>query len=184
VSAPPAKTPFSALVVVPAGELWEPIQRIRREYDRKVDRWMPHATLLHPFLPHERFDEAQPMIAEACASIEPFEATLATFRSFDHGRDRFTMWLALDPPEPFRALHAALQPRFPGCDDVARFAGGFTPHLSVGQADGRPELEERMERIRSDWVPLRLVVKEVALISRAGEEPFKVDRVVPIGGPR
>jgi hypothetical protein len=36
----------SAVVIIPPEELWIPIQKIRKKYDRQINRWMPHITLL------------------------------------------------------------------------------------------------------------------------------------------
>ena len=35
------KTHKSAVVIIPPEEIWEPIQKIRRLYDRQGHRWMP-----------------------------------------------------------------------------------------------------------------------------------------------
>lgn len=40
----PAKTHRTAVVAMPPPEVWEPIQAIRRQHDRNVQRWMPHIT--------------------------------------------------------------------------------------------------------------------------------------------
>ncbi len=41
----------TGLVVIPPEAAWPPIQAIRAEHDRKLRRWMPHITLIYPFLP-------------------------------------------------------------------------------------------------------------------------------------
>jgi 2'-5' RNA ligase len=175
-----AKTFHTALVVIPPESLWEPIQQIRRRFDRHVTRWMPHVTLLYPFRPREAFEEAERRIREACAGIAPFETTLAEFRSFAHGPTSHTMWLHPDPPEPWLRLYGALQAAFPDCDDVAKYDGGFTPHFSVGQARLPADLQERLGLIRADWHPLAFEVRELSLLVRDGEEPFRVDRAIPL----
>lgn len=176
------KTPLSALVVIPPEEVWEPIQRIRRKYDRKIDRWMPHINLLYPFRPRERFDEAAPRIGEALKGFPPFMVTLKELRHFAHGNDRFTMWLEPDPAEPLVKIQSALQALFPDCTEVSSFEGGYVPHLSVGQARGARFLEGRMKEIRAFWTPLRFEVREVALIARTETTRFEVHRTIPLGG--
>jgi len=176
------KTNLSAIVAIPPSEVQEPIERIRRKFDKKIDRWMPHINLLYPFLPREAFDEAAPRMAEALKGIAPFSVTLGRLRQFSHGYDRFTMWLEPQPSEPLVKIQAALQALFPECGEVANFEGGFVPHLSVGQARGTRFLEARMEEIRSWWRPLQFTLGEVALIARPEEAPFEVVRTVPLGG--
>lgn len=40
----------TAVVVIPPEDVWPSIQAIRREHDRKIRRWMPHITLIEPFI--------------------------------------------------------------------------------------------------------------------------------------
>ena len=168
------KTPHSALVLIPPRELWDPIQAIRRVHDAHFHRWMPHVTLLFPFLPAEQFAEAEPDLETACRGVAPFRVTLARFDYFPGPR---TAWLAPEPAEGVKALQAALQARFPECDEVARFSGGYRPHLSVGQ--GTPELPARLQ---AAWTPLDFEAVEAALIRRDGpDDPFRVHRVFSLG---
>lgn len=163
------KTPHSAVVLIPPEALWEPIQAIRRVHDLHVDRWMPHVTLLFPFLPAERFAQAEPDLDAACRALPAFRVKLARFEYFAGPK---TAWLEPEPAESVRRLQSALQARFPEFDDVARFPGGFRPHLSVGQ--GPPNLPGRLQ---ATWSPLEFEAREVALIRRDGpEDPFRVDR--------
>ncbi|OLC19632.1 MAG: hypothetical protein AUH38_01390 [Deltaproteobacteria bacterium 13_1_40CM_68_24] len=175
------KTHEAAVVVIPERDLWEPIQAIRRRYDRHFERWMPHLTLLYPFWPRTMFDQADPILRRACASVPRFRATLAKMQFFAHGRDRFTMWLAPDPAAPFVELQSALQAQFPDCDEVSRHENGFVPHLSVGQAAGRAQLDHRLAELRGGWRPFAFQVASIALLFREGEGPFAVDRTVLLG---
>ena len=175
------KTPTSAVVWIPPDSAWEAIQSIRRRYDRHLSRWMPHVTLLYPFRPREQFDAIEPLLYEACARIRPFEAELKEIRSFEHSAHSHTMWAAPEPEASFRGLQSALQAKFPDCDDVANYAIGFTPHLSLGQSHGPPELMRRLADARAMWKELRVPVEEVTLIARIGETPFRVERVIPLG---
>ena len=175
------KTQHAAVVVVPQRDLWEPIQAIRRRYDRNFQRWMPHMTLLYPFWPRSTFDRAEPSLHQASASVPRFKTTLREIQFFAPGRDRFTVWLAPEPAAPVAKLQAALQAQFPDCDDVSRHGSGFVPHLSLGQAAGRAQLEERLAELRGGWLPSTFEVASVALLFREGDQPFIVDRTVPLG---
>jgi len=165
-----AKTPNTAVVLIPPQELWEPIQAIRRIYDLHVDRWMPHVTLLFPFVPAERFAQAEPDLDAACRAVPAFRMRLARFDYFQGPK---TTWLDPEPAATVRALQAALQSVFPDFNDVSRFPGGYRPHLSVGQ--GPPTLPAKLQ---AEWKPLEFEAREVALIRREGpDDPFRVDRV-------
>lgn len=176
-----SKVPTSAIVWIPPESAWEPIQAVRRKFDRHLSRWMPHVTLLYPFRPREVFDAIEPAVYDACATVPPFELDLRELRFFEHSPSSFTLWLVLQPDEPFRALQAALQSKFPDCDDITRYPTGFTPHLSLGQAHSRQEVDRRLEELRSGWSPVRCPVRELTLIARDGEQPFRVDRIIPLG---
>ncbi len=182
-SMPGMKTHCTALVLIPPLEVWEPIQTIRRRYDRQFKRWMPHVTLLYPFRPMDGFEDIRPALEERCARVSPFEVTLATLSYFEHTRDKFTMWLAPEPAEPVIALQSALLECAPDCNDVNLHAGGFRPHLSLGQARSAAELEDRMNRIRSAWQTIRFLATEIALIRRGPGrvDPFEVERLIPFG---
>jgi RNA 2',3'-cyclic 3'-phosphodiesterase len=172
----------SAVVVIPPPELWPPIQAIRRVHDRQVRRWMPHVTLLYPFLPRAALGEAVPAATEALADVEPFEVRLARFDAFRHRGGTFTLWLAPEPSDALAAVHAALVRRFPACGATGRFAGGFTPHLSVGQARGEDELAA-FRRELDGWRPLAFTVRDVAVIVRdpPPEDVFRTYAEVPLG---
>ncbi len=93
------------------------------------------------------------------------------------------MWLAPEPPEPIIELQSVLLASSPDCNDVNLHAGGFRPHLSVGQARSPSELEERLDRIRTRFDPIHILAEEIAMIRRAGkDDPFEVDRLIPFGG--
>jgi len=130
----PAKTCTTAVVLIPPQEVWPAIQEVRRLHDRQFRRWMPHVTLVYPFRRREEFDALAAPLTQTCEAIEPFEVELSQVRWFSHGRRGFTLWTAPEPAERLRHLQDALQKVVPDCDDVRRHSGGFTPHLSIGQA--------------------------------------------------
>ena len=175
------KTHWTAVAVVPPEGVWSPVQAIRKRHDRKFSRWMPHLNLLYPFRPAEQFGEAARRLTEVSSAIAPFPLALADFRSFTHGPESFTIWLAPESPEPVRLLQAALQAEFPDCDEVSRFPSGFTPHLSVGQAPSEQALARLLAALRSDWKPIRFEVSEIALVRREAEGPFRIERTIALG---
>ncbi len=169
----------SAVVVMPSAEVLPAIQAIRRRYDRRFDRWMPHINLLYGFVPEEYFEEAAQAIAQALAKLQPFDMTLTSFETFAH-RSSCTAWLRpiAQPPDALHQLQAVLQQLFPQCDEQSKkSAAGFTPYLSVGQF---PTAQQAREQLPS-WHPVSFLVESVALISRRGDEPFEVRYCVHLG---
>lgn len=155
----------SAVVLIPPPEVWGPIQAIRRVHDRQFRRWMPHVTLLYPFLRREALAAARPEAEAALAAVEPFDLELARSDAFHHRGGTTTVWLAPEPKDELVAVQAALLGRFPECDATARFASGFTPHLSVGQARGEDALAA-LRRALAAWTPLRFTVRHISIIVR------------------
>ncbi|MFQ5601510.1 MAG: 2'-5' RNA ligase family protein [Candidatus Krumholzibacteriia bacterium] len=179
-----AKTHRTAVVVIPPRTCWEPIQSIRRQYDRQVRRWMPHVTLVYPFRPRQQFATIARPLRAACARIEPFEVRLARFRHFEHGRHGFTLWLEPEPPERLIQLQELIVSTVPDCDDSLRHPLGFTPHLSVGQVHGRDALRRLESELRARWRALTFTLTGVGLIWRGSppDDVFRVDRTISLGG--
>jgi 2'-5' RNA ligase len=174
------KTHRAAVVVIPPEAIWEPIQAIRRAHDRRMARWMPHVTLLYPFLGEGEQEAAVARLSSVAERVSPFPVRLARFETFSHGPGQYTVWLAPEPGEHLVALQAALQGAFLECDDVSRQAGGFTPHLSVGQVSGDVRRAALLRDLRRGWEPLEFEVDAFSLIVRAGDEPFRVARRFPL----
>jgi 2'-5' RNA ligase len=176
------KVPLTAVVLIPPEAVWEPIQAIRRVHDPQVERWMPHVTLLYPFVPARRLAEAAERLRPEAAACPAFEVTLREFGQFVHGRRSVTLWLRPEPEEGVRALQAALQAAMPWCDDVSRFRGGFGPHLSVGRLRSRTASRRLAAEVGAAWEPVRFTATEVALIARSGApgDPFTVQATLPL----
>jgi RNA 2',3'-cyclic 3'-phosphodiesterase len=176
------KTYKSAMVVIPPEENWSPIQALRRSYDRHYRRWMPHITLAYPFRPVSEFETRTPLLVGACRAVAPFEIRLARLGLFEHRR-RTTLYLIPEPARPLRTLQAAIQAAVPDCDDVGRFAGGYTPHLSVGQVHASQAAELRIAW-QAAWRPLTFTVTHACLIWRNNppDDVFRIGQVLPLGG--
>lgn len=170
----------SALVLVPPTALWPPLQELRRRYDRTVDRFPPHLSLLYGFVDEALFPAAAAALGPVAAQLVPFELELSHLGTFAHRASR-TLWLAprTAPPHALLALQARLQEALPGCDEQStRSPGGYTPHLTVGQLaaprddDERRAADELLAGLRRRWRPLRFTVTDLVLLSRRGDEPF------------
>ena len=66
----------------------------------------------------------------------------------------------------------------PDCDDVTRFTGGFTPHLSVGQFRSQ-EAHTFCVNLQATWQPLAFTLAHVNLIWR-NDPPDDVFRIGPV----
>lgn len=182
---PAAKTHKSAVVAIPPGDIWGPIQGLRRQYDRHYRRWMPHITLIFPFRPETRTPRIIPLMARVCRKVEPFEVRLTRFDLFTHTRRSATLFLIPEPADALKRIHNNLLEVTPDCDDVARFAGGFHPHLSVGQLPGRQARDIR-DRWQATWRPLVFTLTHIHVIHRnqPPDDVFRITHSLPLGQPR
>ncbi|WP_223645274.1 poly(A) polymerase [Corallococcus sp. EGB] len=172
----------TALVLIPPEEVWGPIQALRKKHDAKFQRWMPHITLLYPFVPEEDFETAEAILVDALQGVAPFEVTLSAFGHFEH-RANATAWLRPDaqPSGALAALHAKLVAALPECATSAH--GGFTPHLSVGQLPLSTDIPRTLAEWQRSWRSLKFHVGELCLIRRKGDTPFEIIRRIPLAQP-
>jgi 2'-5' RNA ligase len=172
------KTYKTAVVAIPPDHLWGPIQGLRKQHDRHYQRWMPHITLLYPFRPVGAFEQVAPLLTRVCRSVEPFEVQLIRFDLLIHSRRKATLYLIPEPARALKGLQKALLETVPDCDDVTRFAGGFTPHLSVGQFRSQ-EADAYRAKLQATWQPLAFTLAHVYLIWR-NDPPDDVFRIGPV----
>ncbi|MHA1281747.1 MAG: 2'-5' RNA ligase family protein [Promethearchaeota archaeon] len=156
----------SACVIIPPEEKWEKIQEIRKKYDRQINRWMPHINLLYPFIPESRFKRFEKRFEVVCSQIESFEIILKNFKYFTHRRESYTIWLEPEPNEPVKELQLELLKILPECNDVNKFKGGYTPHLSVGQIYSYDKLIKLIEKLQNSWNLIRFEVDKIYFIAR------------------
>ena len=115
-----------ALVIVRVAEVEPYVARLRQRFDPAARRGLgAHVTLLHAPLPSAGIDAAMR------ASIAAAAAGSAAFRYAVTGLAHFpgTLYLAIDPWEPFKELHAHLAPQEAGAGRAAQRE--FIPHISV-----------------------------------------------------
>ena len=128
---------------------------------------MPHITLLYPFAERHDFAYVIPALTKTAEQVSPFSVELTRFDAFKH-RKSCTMFLVPEPEDDIFQLHNALMTHLPDYDDTARFAGGFHPHLSVGQFQHR-SLHTEQQRLQTEWQPIRCKMKVISLIYRSPE---------------
>ena len=169
----------SAVVVIPPERCHEPIQELRRQHDlRRIERWMPHITLLYPFAPERHFQEAALILEDAVRELEPFQITLGELGTFSH-RSSTTLWASCDSEgQALETLQATIEQE-PWTEQSERGAHGYTPHLTLGSLRGS-EVHADIASAREEWEEQRFWCTELALISRRDDGPFEIRHRVPL----
>lgn len=173
----------SAVVIIPPQEKWAPIQEIRKNYDRQINRWMPHITLLYPFKPEDEYPKLGSSFSKVCSEITPFEVSLKEFHYFEHGRQKYTLWLKPEPVNLVKDVQNSILQIVPDCNDVNRYKNGFTPHLSVGQVQGKNQLLEILGSLQDSWNELKFLLNEIFFISREKRQTskFEIKKQIQLG---
>ena len=155
----------SAVVIIPPKEKWGPIQEIRKLYDRNIYRWMPHITLLFPFYPKNQYTEIEKNFLLVSSEFTMFEICLREFRSFKHYNKNYTIWLDPTPNDMIINLQSEFLKITPECNDVNKFKGGYSPHLSIGQFKGNHiSLKNKIDELQNSWKEITFEVKEFYFI--------------------
>ncbi len=154
-------------LIVPVPEAETAVGPWRTRLDTAASWGVPaHVTVLYPFLPPERIDdEVLAAVGSLVAGVRRFEVTFTHVDWFD----QTVAWLAPRPPDPFRALTAAVWRRFP---EVPPYEGVHTdsmPHLTIGHDAPYGVLREAADAV-SAFLPIRASVGAVRLM-RGSAEP-------------
>lgn len=170
----------SAVVIIPPEESWNPIQEIRKKYDHHIYRWMPHITLLYPFRAENEYPILEKEFSNKCNHIESFEIHLKQFKFFNHGKQRYTIWLYPEPIESIKDLQSKILEIVPDCNDVNKYKYGFKPHLSLGQIKGKSNLDYVINKLQNKWKPIRFLLDKIHFISREQHKKSKFEVIKSI----
>lgn len=136
--------------------------RARFDADAVARRIVPHVTVLFPFVPAVRMDDAvRADLTAHFGGLPPFRASLHAVRRFDEH-----VWLAPAPRARFVELIEATCARFP---EFPPYGGAFDepePHLTIGEATAETSTEAILEAARElePALPLRFPVEAVCLL--------------------
>jgi 2'-5' RNA ligase len=144
-----------------------------RHLDPAASLGLPaHVTLLYPFAPMARLDEAlRARLRRIFASQARFEVEFRQSRWFDDD----VLWLAPEDPGPFVALTQAVVSAWPEWRPYEGVFDAVIPHLTVGdntEAVGRPSSAHALrvaERALAGRLPIRDMVDRVLLMAGSRE---------------
>jgi hypothetical protein len=172
------ETQTALIVAVPEAE---PVVATHRErLDRAASWGVPaHVTVLYPFLPPTQVDEhVCTVIGQLAATVPAFFLRLDKLGWF---ADR-VVWLAPDPPDPFRALTAGLVARFPAAQPYGGEFDEVIPHLTFGHDHPVEVLRAAAAQVEPQ-LPIRARVTTLRLICgrRENGESWSTLAEFPLG---
>lgn len=170
----------TAIAVIPPQENWAAIQAIRQQHDSKFRRWMPHITLIYPFRPVDEFPLILEPLTAAIAKMPAFDVILAEFKTFRHRRG-YTIWLKPEPQDGLTMLYETIPEVVLGERPSPR-GNRFQPHLSVGQVQGKEQMERLVGQLQATWKPMTFKVDRVSLIWRRDppDDVFRIADKIPL----
>lgn len=173
-----AEVETGLIIPVPAFEAF--IQEHRAQNAAVSPEGVPaHLTLLYPFLPPMRCQEAHAEVEGFFAEVEPFDFELTEIGWFE---DR-VVFLAPSDPTPFVELTERLIDRWTQCIPYGgRHAGKHVPHLTLG-IEGTPEEMASLAEAAEKMLPARCTAEQAWLmIGTPHPAEWEVKRRFTFGG--
>jgi hypothetical protein len=177
------RTSHSVVNIVVPRHLWGPIQSIRTQYIKNA-RCGPHISFLDPFISKQYYPKAAELLRNALSSFTPFTIYLEELSYFVHARS-YSVYLIprTEPPGAIQALLDICLTVFPQCTDLLEKSPNeqFQPHITVAQFTAETDAMEFIKIQNKNWRRISFIVQELYFLSRAGDYPFSVENVVPLG---
>jgi 2'-5' RNA ligase len=153
--------------------------RARFHADAVARRIVPHVTVLFPFVPAVRVDDAlRGEVASFFAGQPPFDASLDAVRTFDEH-----VWLAPAPREHFLELIRGTCERFPQLPPYEGLHDAPEPHLTIGAATVSETVETILEAARAlePALPMSFRVEAVWLLEELHDGTWALATRFPLG---
>jgi 2'-5' RNA ligase len=170
--------PSDRSAVIVRARLPRPLARLRRRTVGDAVIGLPaHLTMLYPFVEPDRLDAGvRRRLAAVAAATTPFEYRLARAATWPD-----TVYVAVDPIEPFVALQRRLGAAFPGFPIYGTDPGfEFVPHVTI--AEGAP-VGDRATHDDPAWhsLPRSGVAASIEVIARPPDAPWGTIWRLPLG---
>lgn len=160
----------TALVIVIPDQFHDKINEVRSKSDRAYPRWMPHLTLLFPFVEVEQFPEIYEKLQNKLKNFGGFQLNFNKIDYFKQGRN-VTMHIKPSNDMKLQELFKAIRDTFP---DIQTKHDEFHPHLTIGQFKNS-ELQQKTQEL-NEWLGngFSVYIDCVCLLNRS-----KIDNNIP-----
>ena len=164
-------------VVVTVPEAAPVVDELRLRYTYDAPRGMPaHVTVLFPFVPAKRLEEAEEPLAALLREHTTFEASFARTARFPG-----VLYLAPEPAERFSALTHAVAGAWPEHPPYEGAHDTVIPHLTVAESDDESVLDALAARVEPQ-LRVRARIAAASLFAEDGGGRWHPYGNVPLGG--
>jgi hypothetical protein len=162
----PWDAPGSTAIVVMTREAEPVVGSVYREHSSAGrDGMTPHVTLVVPFVPAGRLDEAiDHRLRRMFRRFAPFKYVLRQFQVFESS----VLYLTPEPSPPFVDLVQALAGEFPEYPPYEGIHDDVIPHLTVAESEDG-ELLERIRSAVEPQLPIECSAAEATLVERGAD---------------
>jgi 2'-5' RNA ligase len=154
------------------------LERLRRASVRDAILGLPaHLTMLYPFVDPARLGpDVRCLLATVAATVAPFDYRLVARATWPD-----TVYVAVDPVEPFVALQRRLGEAFPAFPIYGTDPGfEFVPHVTV--AEGSPvDDPATLDNVAWESLPRSGVAAAIEVIARPTDAPWRTIWRLPLG---
>ena len=142
-----SKVYTSAVVIIPPEEKWNPIQEIRKKYDKNWKFMKPHITLVYPFSKVED-KKLKAHIRDSLSGINPFKLRLKGLRKSK--KEHYLYLLCGGGKEKimelYKRFHRSLLKEFKNKDMPS-----YVPHITLGKFDTEEEIREATSKEKAAY---------------------------------
>jgi 2'-5' RNA ligase len=139
-----------------------------------------HITVLFPFAAPDRLDVSSiAILSRLVTTAASFEFHLARTAWFGDT----TLWLAPEPPAPFKQLTELLSGAFPAYPPYAGQFAEVVPHLTIGDHGARQQFLDA-ERDMQQHLPINAAARAVSLMVERSDRRWERLTVCPLANSR
>lgn len=170
----------TAIIIVPPPDICAYADHYRSLYmPDQVQAIEPHVTVLSPFVPYDRLDEARPKLVEALAECSH---TRLSLRSFGIFQEEGVLFLELADHERVLAIYRAIFARFPECPAYGGKHGeNWRPHMTVGSFSDLAELEKVHAKLAVQNLYIGFDIKQVVVKCKMDDGIWDTWAELPLG---
>lgn len=170
-------TPTTAIVILAPHSVQTIAVPLLHQYAPDALLRVPaHLTVLFPFVPPERLDDASHKVSKICSDMAPFEVTMSGYGFFPN-----VAFMSPVDHEPIKAVFRRIYAVFPECPPYGGdFGEDLHPHMTVGVFATEAEREAV---VLPDYEPITFRVDRLHILQGIAKAalPWITHDIIPLG---